>query len=336
MSDCFIAPRPVFSVGLSAGTCALATPPYAHPDLTTIIWADARCLTALPEKAPMPALYWRGAGLSQYRFEKNIDHGMTFPMTMPRATLSGGVVTYPSLTIDDARLARFLADRGADVIPVAVRVVDSGPVSFATGVLGTQQRAHTIDSLYRARTAHDAAGTDYTTFMPVDELTTYIDGNLEASHRSLRAHWQGDDQARYHAFVESAALMDQMIAAGAPGAWVKNPRDISSVAEGLRDILGQGDMTPVQALPPMEWIDRFTRLYERQFQYRDMAARAGVPDQAACARVNMLAQDVARAIMDTAAGQALAQTELSDYAHRYLKTFAPAPQMMYAPMPAIA
>lgn len=321
-SESYIAPRPVYTVALSEGECALATPPYANLDHTHIILAKIDNLLALSvDKDEDP--FWRGDSLRDYRFDKNAALGPLFPMTMPRLTMGGGGLSLPILTLDDSNVINFLAGRGVREIPVAVRVLDAGPISYAAQTLGGENaRAPKLDALLRARTDHDVTGTKFTTFLPVEELEKFINTRLCDFYGSLRSFWDGNEHTEYREFMKAAALLDELIAHGAHGAWVKNPNNVFAVTEGLRDILGQGDMSAVRELKPMEWVDRFERLYERRMHYRDHPMRdADVP---ALERVNALARPAAEMIAASEEALMLAKREMSDQARIYLSALLPA------------
>lgn len=328
-SESYIAPRPVFTVALGDGECALATPPYANPDHTHIILANIDNLLAVTEaKGEEP--FWRGDTLRDYRFDKNIQGGINFPMTMPRLTLGGREGDFPVLTADDSTAIKFLAARGVTEIPVAVRVLNSQPISYAQERLGGG-RAPKIDALLRARTDHDVTGTNFTTFLPVEELEKFINTRLTDFYGSLRSFWDGNEHTEYQEFMKAAALLDELIAHGAHGAWVKNPNSVFSVTEGLRDILGQGDMSAVRDLQPMEWLDRFERLYERHMHYRDHPMRdADVP---ALERVNALARPAAKMVAGSDEGMMLAYRELSNEAYAYFNRLRSMPERQPAFVP---
>lgn len=332
-SESFIAPRPLYKVALTEGECALATPPYASPEHTHIIHAPIDALLAVKEDEHKPrAPFWCGDALRDHRFDKNAALGPLFPMTMPRLTLGGTEGGVPLLTFDDSTFARFLAARGATTLPVAVRVLNAQPICYAQELLGGA-RAPLLGSLLRARTDHDVTGTDFTTFLPVEEMAKFINTRLIDFYGSLRSFWDGNDHSEYRELTKAAALLDELIAHGAPGAWVNNPYNPTSMVQSMGDILGQGDMTPVRELPPMEWIDRFACLYERQIHYSDHPLRDAGDGMAPRERIKILARDVAQTILETDDGQWLSCRELSDVARAYLKTFADAQDGYGVPAP---
>lgn len=328
-SESYIAPRPVYTVALSDGECALATPPYASPEHTHIIHTHIDNLLTLAE-ARDPPLFWRGDTLRDYRFDKNIHSGIHFPMTMPRLTMGGGIDHAAYLTVDDSAFIHFLAQRGVRDVPVAVRVLDGGYIAHATSLLNAA-RAPLLDHLLRARTDRDVTGTDFTTFMPIDELVTYVNGNIDASRDRLRVYWDGNEQSEYREFMAASGLIDRMMAQGIPGAMVKKPRGVFSVTEGMRDMLGQGDMAPVNDLPAMEWVDRFERLYERHMFYTDQAAHHARDMPALHAHVDALATPMAQAITASPETMAIAHAQLSTLAYAYLQTRAKAPAPEHVP-----